>query len=201
MPQGRRAAVIAIALTSIALLAAWLVARREEGFRPFLWPLAAAFWYALEPSAEPGDRGALLSMSLLPLASSLAYLAAWGGPRWDAAIIFAGWAAFAGWIRFAPDPAAWWWIGTWGPHAASVAIGSAAFYGAVLRDCEDVETDEAPSFTERFAALMLLGDATGLLCALIPGALAWQGRIQLVVEIVVMVVWLARNRSAAVAAP
>jgi hypothetical protein len=194
--------LIGLILSGLALGSALLVARRRPSHRALAWPLGAAFWYALEVGGEPItlERGALLSMSLIPLGSALAYLHVWGGPRWDAAMVFLGWLALALWIRFAPYPDTWWTAATYGPSGVAVAVGLGALVAFEVRRSQRraqwEQTGDLPRFPRRplamaIAASLLVGDAGGLaLTVYRGGGIEWMSRVQLAVVTLLQVGWL-----------
>jgi hypothetical protein len=206
--------VIGLILSSLALGTALLVATRRPSHRALTWPLGAAFWYALEVGGEPVmlERGALLSMSLIPLGSALAYLHVWGGPRWDAAMVFCSWLALALWIRFAPAPDTWWTAATYGPLGVAVAVGLGALVSFEVRlmgrrrrwRSDGVDAAHLPgrNFAMLVALALLVGDAGGLaLTVYRGGGIEWMSRVQLLVVTLIQVDWLVSDSRRARAAP
>lgn len=167
----------------LALAPAVLVARREPSYRPIRDSLAASFLHAALAGADLADRDRLVLFAAVPLASLIAYAATWGD-RVDRAVTWLIAMSAAGWIAFAPQPAAWWEALTIGPIALSVVAGAGLLWSS----------RRALDISSAVCALILATDAATCLAWRLGAVAAWQGRAQAVLVALLEAAYLIRAK-------
>lgn len=183
-------------LPVVALLSAAFVAHRRKDHRWIVLVLAVVLLYAAAGEHLP-RRADLALRALIPLATSLAYVAVWKAPPWAPWTFGIAWLWPINLICWAPMPDVWWDAASIVPAAMSVIVGLACFLNGAFEKAMTRPRDGIwlpTSVTERVAALWLLGDAIGLIIAWkAPEALALEGQAELGLVTLFQVGWIIRE--------